>query len=191
MSLQPLSDQLVSRIKTYLSLRPPSSRNARSFIKWIRDHKPLSHEESTFVQHQDDFVALSDGQESGWLDGIVEDGLRWCLPAKLMKVVSHLAFSQLLYTTDTLFNFSNSVEIIYIRGAKQKDRRRLSTLVQQTPYRHRRPPRPRPYNRRSINRTFSRPILCHWTECAEDLSYYGIHAALRRGAQCVHEGEEA
>ena len=91
LSLQTFADQLVSRIKTYLSLKAPSSRNAKSFIKWIKNNKPLSQEESTFIQHQDDFVALSDGQESGWLDGIVEDGLSWCLPTTLMKVVFHLA----------------------------------------------------------------------------------------------------
>lgn len=78
-------DGLVSRIKTYLSFRAPSSRNAKTFIDWIDDHKPLSIEESDFIKHKDDFVALSDGQESGWLDGIVEDGLGWCLPKKLMK----------------------------------------------------------------------------------------------------------
>ncbi|KAF6240808.1 hypothetical protein HO173_001481 [Letharia columbiana] len=78
-------DGLVSRIKTYLSLRAPTSRNAKTFIDWIEDHKPLSPEESTFIQHKDDFVALSDGQECGWLDGMVEDGLSWCLPVKLMK----------------------------------------------------------------------------------------------------------
>lgn len=79
-------DGLVSRIQTYLSLKAPTSRNAKTFIDWFDDHKPLSPEESTFIQHKDDFVALSDGQESGWLDGIVEDGLSWCLPARLMKV---------------------------------------------------------------------------------------------------------
>lgn len=86
MSSQSSSDGLVSRIKTYLSLRAPTSRNAKTFIDWIEDHKPLSPEESTFIQHKDDFVALSDGQECGWLDGMVEDGLSWCLPVKLMKV---------------------------------------------------------------------------------------------------------
>ena len=86
LSSQSPSDGLVSRIQTYLSLKAPTSRNARTFIDWIDDHKPLSPEESSFIQHKDDFVALSDGQESGWLDGIVEDGLSWCLPAKLMKV---------------------------------------------------------------------------------------------------------
>ena len=76
----------MSRIKIYLSLKAPSSRNAKAFIDWIDDHKPLTPEESAFIKRKDDFVALSDGQECGWLDGIVEDGLSWFLPRKVMKV---------------------------------------------------------------------------------------------------------
>ena len=55
-------------------------------MDWIQDHKPLTSEESTFLEHKDDFVALSDGQENGWLDGVVEDSLNWCLPKNVMKV---------------------------------------------------------------------------------------------------------
>ena len=76
----------MSRIKTYLSLKAPSSRNAKTFVNWIEDHDPLTVEESKFIQRKDDFVALSNGQENGWLDGIVEDGLSWCLPLRAMKV---------------------------------------------------------------------------------------------------------
>ena len=101
MSSHTFSDGLVSRIKTYLSFRAPSSRNAKTFIDWIGDHKPLTIEESDFIKHKDDFVALSDGQESGWLDGIVEDGLAWCLPKKLMKVITQLAVLQLLFIGHT------------------------------------------------------------------------------------------
>ncbi|MCJ1453539.1 hypothetical protein MMC28_003886 [Mycoblastus sanguinarius] len=39
------------------------------FVHWVGDHMPLTKEESTFLEHQDDLVALSDGQECGWLDG--------------------------------------------------------------------------------------------------------------------------
>lgn len=55
-------------------------------MDWIQDHKPLVHAESAFMKHKDDFVALSDGQECGWLDGVVEDTLNWCLPGKTTKV---------------------------------------------------------------------------------------------------------
>ena len=86
LSSRPSLDELVSRIKIYLSLKAPTSRNAKTFIDWIDDHKPLTPEESAFIHRKDDFVALSDGQECGWLDGIVEDGLTWCLPLRVMKV---------------------------------------------------------------------------------------------------------
>lgn len=89
MSLRSSLDDLVSRFKIYMSLKAPTSRNAKSLFRWVDNHKPLSAEESKFIQRKDDFVALSDGQEGGWLDGIVEDGLSWCLPLKLMKVPHH------------------------------------------------------------------------------------------------------
>lgn len=76
----------MSRIQTYVSLKAPTSRNVKSFMGWIQDHKPLVPSELTFRKHKDDFVALADGQECGWLDGVVEDSLNWCLPSKLMKV---------------------------------------------------------------------------------------------------------
>lgn len=80
-------DELVSRIQTYVSLKAPSSRNLKSFMAWIQDHKPLVQGELNFRKHKDDFVALADGQECGWLDGVVEDTLNWCLPNNLMKKV--------------------------------------------------------------------------------------------------------
>ena len=80
---------MVSRIQTYVSLKNPTGRNVRSFMDWIQDHKPLSKEESKFLEHQDDFVALSDGQENGWLDGMVEDTLNFCLPKNIMRVCHH------------------------------------------------------------------------------------------------------
>ena len=55
-------------------------------MDWIQDHKPLTKEESTFLEHKDDYVALSDGQENGWLDGVVEDSLNWSLPSNIMRV---------------------------------------------------------------------------------------------------------
>ncbi|KAL8791924.1 MAG: hypothetical protein Q9195_005500 [Heterodermia aff. obscurata] len=80
-------DNVVSRIQTYVSLKNPSGRNVRSFIDWIQDHKPLTKEESSFLEHKDDFVALSDGQENGWLDGLVEDTLNFWLPDNLMRKI--------------------------------------------------------------------------------------------------------
>ena len=65
----------------------PSTRNFRSFHDWIRDEAPFTPEETAFVNHSDDFVALSsNSREGGWLDGLVEDTLTWCLPNRLLKV---------------------------------------------------------------------------------------------------------
>ena len=83
------TDDLVSRIQTYVSLKAPSARNVKSFMDWIQDHKPLVQGELTFRKHKDDFVALADGQECGWLDGVVEDTMSWCLPGEIMKVRPH------------------------------------------------------------------------------------------------------
>ncbi len=84
--LNPHLDDLVSRIRVYVSLKKPSGRDLSSFVDWIWDEKPLSREESRFLQHEDDFVALSDGQEGGWLDGFVEDVMTKCIPKRIMKV---------------------------------------------------------------------------------------------------------
>ena len=192
-SSQSPSDGLVSRIQTYLSLKAPTSRNARTFIDWIDDHKPLSPEESTFIQHKDDFVALSDGQESGWLDGIVEDGLSWCLPAKLMKVQCPFPMSIYLATCMAMSKVPDTriPEIFYVRGAGQKIRRRSSSPVQQTPHRCSSTPCPCPYHCRLTSGTFRGFVLCHRTERVEDLSYNGVLTSFRYGTQRVHKGEAA
>ncbi|KAF7508635.1 hypothetical protein GJ744_009027 [Endocarpon pusillum] len=79
-------DDLVSRLKSYVSLKTPSSRNYNSFRSWILDRKPLTREETKFVQYGDDFVALADGAEDGCIDGMVEDVLG-CLPRSIVKPI--------------------------------------------------------------------------------------------------------
>ena len=76
----------MQRIQTYVALKTPTTRNIRSFMDWIQDYKPLTKEETLFTEHKDDFVALSDGQEDGWLDGVVEGSLNLSLPSKLRRV---------------------------------------------------------------------------------------------------------
>ena len=68
-----------------MSLKAPSSRNTASFLGWIWHYKPLVEEETPFIEHSDDLVALSNRQESGWLDGFVEDVLLMCLPRVLLQ----------------------------------------------------------------------------------------------------------
>ena len=78
-------DQLVERMISYAALKKPSSRNYQSFKNWVWDRKPLTREESRYIQGPDDLVALSEGQEDGSFDGMVEDVLGW-LPRSLIKV---------------------------------------------------------------------------------------------------------
>ena len=80
-----LLDDIVQRIKSFGSLRKPSNRNYNSFVSWIVNTKPLSREEMIFVKHSEDFVALADSQEGGWLDGFVEDCLSY-LPHQFAQV---------------------------------------------------------------------------------------------------------
>lgn len=90
-------DNLVTRIKTSLSIKPASTRNYNSFATWILDRKPLSRKETEFVKYKEDFIALSDEQEGGWLDGLVEDMLSY-LPRRLAQV----------YSTSHLFEFERT-----------------------------------------------------------------------------------
>lgn len=71
---------------SFVSLKKPSSRNYRSFRNWVWDRKPLDRGESRYIQNAgDDLVALSNGQEDGCFDGMVEDVLGY-LPRPLVKV---------------------------------------------------------------------------------------------------------
>ena len=67
-------------------MKAPSPRNLKSFVAWMQNEAPLTQEESDFLEHQDDFVAVSSEQEAGWLDGVVEDTLKWCMPKKIREV---------------------------------------------------------------------------------------------------------
>ena len=79
------TDDLVARTTTFANMKNPPSRNYSSFRNWVWDRKPLTREESRFIQHVDDLVALADGQEDGWFDGMVEDVLGW-LPRGFVRV---------------------------------------------------------------------------------------------------------
>jgi len=79
-------DDLVNRIRMYMSLNAPTARNLKSYTDWVINGKPLSFEETLFLRRKEDFVALSDLRESGWLDRAVEDSLMWLLPKRVVKV---------------------------------------------------------------------------------------------------------
>ena len=80
------ADDCVRNIQLYASMRSPCSRNWNSFAAWMKNIKPLTPEEREFMNHKDDFVALADDAECGWLDGVVEDTLSGLLPKKLKDV---------------------------------------------------------------------------------------------------------
>lgn len=61
------------RIRAMVSIPKPAERDYSSFYKWIDNIKPLCREETKFVKHQDDFIALAEKQEGGWFDGVLED----------------------------------------------------------------------------------------------------------------------
>ena len=66
---------LVQRIKFVSSCKPSSTRNYNSVNNWLYNTGPLSSEESEFIHHKADLIALGDGEESSWFDGFVEDML--------------------------------------------------------------------------------------------------------------------
>jgi hypothetical protein len=84
------TDSAVSQVRAYMSLSAPTPRNLKSFVTWMQNEAPLTQEESDFLEHQDDFISLASGQEAGWLDGKIEDALKWCLPKHTREVPYNL-----------------------------------------------------------------------------------------------------
>lgn len=78
-------DELVIRCQSFESIRKPLPRHHKSLATWMNNYKPLARSESNFVTHDEDFIALADGQEGGWFDSCVENMLR-LLPHKLSRV---------------------------------------------------------------------------------------------------------
>lgn len=68
-------DELALRVRSMVAVPRPSERDYRSFYRWIDNEKPLCREETKFVKHHDDFMALAEKQEGGWFDGVLEDAL--------------------------------------------------------------------------------------------------------------------
>ncbi|KAI4181206.1 MAG: hypothetical protein L6R41_006759 [Letrouitia leprolyta] len=68
-------DELALRVRSMVAVPRPSERDYRSFYRWIDNEKPLCREETKFVRHYDDFMALAEKQEGGWFDGVLEDAL--------------------------------------------------------------------------------------------------------------------
>ncbi|KAL8630262.1 hypothetical protein Q9189_004035 [Teloschistes chrysophthalmus] len=68
-------DDLVRRIRSSAANPRPLERDYASLYHYIDNEKPLCREETNFVTHHDDFIALAEKQEGGWFDGVLEDML--------------------------------------------------------------------------------------------------------------------
>ena len=162
--------------------------------------------ESDFIRHPDDFVALSGEQESGWLDGIVEDTLTWILPDKLMGVsislslsLSHITVHDRLSPLPVanilamgIFNLTIlHLDDLHVLAPTANDGSFQFTLIQQAPDRCRGSPCPGPDHGGFAGGTVGRVVLCRGPECVEDLSDYDLYAVFRGSVECVYEGEEA
>ena len=53
---------------------------------WIHNEKPLSQEESEFVDCKDDFIALCEPPEGSWFDALIEDVLSK-IPCKFTRLL--------------------------------------------------------------------------------------------------------
>jgi hypothetical protein len=79
-------DELVMRCKDLASLRRTTSRDYNSLANWMHNEKPLSQEESEFINSKEDFIALCEQEEGGWFDGMIEDVLSK-IPCKLTRLL--------------------------------------------------------------------------------------------------------
>ena len=77
------------RCRDLASLKKTTPRNYQSLSNWIHNEKPLSRQESEFVDCKEDFIALCEQPEGSWFDGLIED--------MLSKV--ECKFTRLLFTT--------------------------------------------------------------------------------------------
>ncbi|MCJ1249480.1 hypothetical protein MMC30_006704 [Trapelia coarctata] len=77
---------IVQRIKTLSTYKPASDRNYSSVSNWLHNTAPLSGEESEFIHHKADLIALTDAEEGSWLDGFVEAVL-FKLPYRFTRIL--------------------------------------------------------------------------------------------------------
>ncbi|MCJ1286044.1 hypothetical protein MMC26_005386 [Xylographa opegraphella] len=66
---------VVERIKSLSSYKSASTRDHTSVRNWLTNNATLSTEESEFIHHKSDLIALTDLEEGSWFDGFVEDCL--------------------------------------------------------------------------------------------------------------------
>jgi hypothetical protein len=65
-------DELVERTRRLSTVPKPSARNFASLYNFIYNKSALVNSECGFMKHGEDFVALVESPEAGWLDELVE-----------------------------------------------------------------------------------------------------------------------
>ena len=68
----------------------PAARYFTAFKSFILRDKHLLEREQGFLERKDDLVALQEGQERGWLDGIIESRMEAALPETVVHLRSSL-----------------------------------------------------------------------------------------------------
>ncbi|KAL9134451.1 MAG: hypothetical protein Q9175_004363 [Cornicularia normoerica] len=71
--LAELEHDLIIRMRTFVSLPAPRPRIFKVFATWMLEKKPLYSKEMSFLDQSSDLITLAEGQERGWLDGVVEN----------------------------------------------------------------------------------------------------------------------
>jgi len=67
--------KVMQRMKFVSNCKTASARNYTSVSNWLHNKAPLSNEETEFIHHKADIIAIGDGEEQSWFDGFVEDTL--------------------------------------------------------------------------------------------------------------------
>ena len=67
-----------------MSMSAPTARYFRAFKSFIIRDMPLRERDQSFLENEDDLVALGEEQERGWLDGVIESRMDWSSPKKVL-----------------------------------------------------------------------------------------------------------
>ena len=73
-----LTDKVVERIKAFEKMTLPPPQKFTPFAQHIVNTIPIDDVERSFLSEAVDLVTLADGEEQGWLDGIVDRALNRC-----------------------------------------------------------------------------------------------------------------
>ena len=78
--------RVMQRMKFVSNCKTATTRNYKSVSNWLHNQGPLSAEETEFIHHKADIIALGDGEEQSWFDGFVEDTLSK-LPCRFTRLI--------------------------------------------------------------------------------------------------------